>query len=88
MIRPVLTELALFLAPFVVFTLFLLITKTAVFDRGSWPPKTVATLAIVALVLMLGSFFVLSHFSGAPPGSTYVPAHVDEQGRFVPGETK
>jgi hypothetical protein len=39
----------------------------------------------VALVLMIGSFIYLSHFSGSPPGSTYEPAYVDEDGRFVPG---
>jgi Family of unknown function (DUF6111) len=38
-------------------------------------------------VLMAGSFVVLAHFSGAPPGSTYVPAHVDG-GKFVPGVTR
>ena len=86
MIRPVLTELALFLLPFVVFALFLWMTKGAVFDRASWPNKTLATLSIVALVLMIGSFIVLSHFSGAPPGTTYVPAHFDDKGNFVPGE--
>ena len=53
MIRPVLTELALFLTPFVVFAFFLWITKSTVFDRASWPTKTVATLTIVALVLLL-----------------------------------
>jgi len=44
-------------------------------------------LAIVALLLVLGSFIYFAHFSGAPPGSTYVPAHM-EDGKFVPGTTK
>jgi hypothetical protein len=87
MIRPVLTELALFLAPFVVYALFLLVTQTNVLERAAWPPKVLATLAIVALVLMIGSFVMLAHFSGAPPGSTYEPAHV-EDGRFIPGRTR
>ena len=87
MIRPVFTELALFHAPFVVYAIFLLATNTAVFTRASWPPKTLATLAIVALVLMLGSFAYLSHFSGSPVGSTYEPAHM-EDGRLVPGKTR
>ena len=87
MIRPVLTELVLFLAPFVVYALFLLVTNAAVFDRTSWPPKTLATLAIAALVLMLGSFIYLSHFSGAPPGSSYEPARI-EDGKLVPGQTR
>jgi hypothetical protein len=38
----------------------------------------------VALVLVVVSFFFLAEFSGAPPGSAYVPAHI-EDGRLVPG---
>jgi hypothetical protein len=87
MIRPVATELALFLAPFVVYALFLVVRKERVFDRLNWPLKRVMTLAIIAGLLMIGSFVVLSHFSGAPPGSTYEPAHV-EDGKFVPGRTR
>jgi hypothetical protein len=87
MIRPILTELALFLAPFAIYALFLWVTKADVLARTSWPPKLLATLAIAALVLMLGSFFILAHFSGAPPDSAYEPAHM-ENGRFVPGRTR
>jgi hypothetical protein len=58
MIRPVLTEIGLFVS-----------------------------LVIASLVLMVGSFLALAQFSGAPPGSTYVPAHV-ENGKFVPGATR
>ena len=88
MIRPIFTELVLFLAPFVVYALYLLATKAALMTMASWPPKVLASLAIVALVLMIGSFVYLSHFSGAPPGSTYEPAHVDERGNFVPGQVR
>jgi hypothetical protein len=84
MIRPVFTELALFLAPFLAYALFLVLTKSALLQRASWPPKRLAGLAIVAMILMIGSFIYLSHFSGSPPGSTYEPAHV-EDGKFVPG---
>jgi hypothetical protein len=87
MIRPVFTELALFLAPFAAYAIFLLVTKTAVLERSSWPPKVLAMLAILALLLMIGSFLVLAHFSGAPLGSTYVPAHV-EDGKFIPGHVQ
>ena len=87
MIRPVLTELALFLAPFVGYAIFLYVTRPRVFEREAWPIKTVAGLAIAALVLMLGSFLILAHFSGAPPGSVYEPAHL-EDGKFVPGRTR
>ena len=87
MIRPVATELVLFLAPFVAYAIFLVATRAHVFDRVSWPPKTLALLAIAALVMVLGSFLVLSQYSGAPPGSTYEPAHM-EDGKFVPGRTR
>jgi hypothetical protein len=87
MIRPVFTELVLFLAPFVVYAIYLIATRAQVFDRISWPPKTLATLAIIAFLLMIGSFLVLAHFSGSPPGSTYEPAHM-ENGKFVPGQTR
>jgi hypothetical protein len=87
MIRPVFTELALFLAPFAAYAIYLLATKTAVLERSSWPPKILATLAILALLLMIGSFLVLAHFSGASPGSTYVPARV-EDGVFIPGHVR
>ena len=44
----------------------------------------VAWLLMAALLLMIGSFVVLAQWGGAPPGSTYVPAHFEE-GKFVPG---
>jgi hypothetical protein len=87
MIRPVLTEIALFLAPFIVYAIFLWATRAGVMNPEAWSLPRVAWLVIAALVLMLGSFIVLAQWGGSPPGSTYVPAHI-EDGRFVPGETK
>ena len=84
MIRPVLTELALFLTPFALYALFLWATRAGVLETSSWSWTTLAWLTIAALVLMAGSFVIIAQFSGAPPGSTYVPAHI-EDGRFVPG---
>jgi uncharacterized protein DUF6111 len=87
MIRPVLIEVALFLAPFIAYGVFLWATRAGVLEPESWPRSRLAWLTIVALVLLLGSFFGLAQFSHAPAGSTYVPAHV-EDGKFVPGEAK
>ena len=42
---------------------------------------------IAALALIIGSFIVLPQWGGSPPGSTYIPARI-EDGHFVPGETK
>jgi quinol-cytochrome oxidoreductase complex cytochrome b subunit len=87
MIRPVLTEVALFLAPFIVYAIFLWATQAGVLHPDAWTLPRIAWLVIAALVLMIGSFVVLAQWGGSPPGSTYVPAHT-EDGRFVPGETK
>ena len=87
MIRPVLTEVALFLAPFGAYAIFLWATRAGVLQAASWTVSRIAWLLIAALLLMIGSFVVLAQWGGAPPGSTYVPAHY-EDGKFVPGETK
>jgi hypothetical protein len=42
---------------------------------------------MVALATVVLSFVVMAQFAGAPPRSTYVPAHV-EDGKFIPGTTK
>jgi hypothetical protein len=87
MIRPVLTELALFLTPFALYALFLLATRAGIMHPDAWSVQRISLLVIASLLLILGSFLVLAQFSGAPPGSTYVPAHI-EDGTFVPGQTK
>jgi hypothetical protein len=87
MMRPVLTEVALFLAPFVIYGLFLWATRASLLHPASWSLRRLAWLLSAAFVLMIGSFVLLAQWSGAPPGSTYVPAHL-EGGKFVPGQTK
>ena len=87
MIRPVLTELAIFLIPFVAYALFLMATRAGVFASSSWPVHLVAKLVLGSLLLVIISFIMLAHFSGAPPDSTYIPAHI-ENGKLVPGVEK
>jgi hypothetical protein len=87
MIRIGFTEIALFAAPFVLYAVFLLATRAAVIDLESWPLSRIAWLSIAALMLVVGSFVYFANFGGAPPGSTYVPAHI-ENGKFVPGQAK
>ena len=87
MLRPLLTELVLFLTPFAGYALFLWATRAGVLHPESWSLPVVGWLSAAALVLIIGSFIVVAQFTGAPPGSTYVPAHV-EHGRFVPGTLK
>ena len=85
MIRTGLTEIVLFLAPFVLYAAFLFITRAGVLDMKAWPASRLVWLGIAALALVIGSFVWFAHFSGALVGTTYVPAHIDEQGKFVPG---
>ena len=87
MIRPVFSEIALFLVPFMVYAVFLWATRAGVLEPSAWSPARLAWLLLAALSLMVGSFVMLAEFGGAPPGSTYVPAHVDD-GRLRPGVTK
>ncbi len=88
MIRIGLTEIALFVTPFILYGLYLYATRTGVLAVRAWPAARVAWLAILAFGLVIGSFVLIAHFSGAPVGTDYVPAHLDEHGNFVPGRLK
>ncbi len=87
MIRPALTEIGIFLIPFAVYAAFLIATRSGLLVQSSWPVQLVAKLALGSLLLVVVSFILLAHFSGASPNSTYVPAHI-ENGRLVPGVEK
>jgi heme/copper-type cytochrome/quinol oxidase subunit 3 len=84
MIRPVLTEIAIFLIPFAAYAVFLMATRAGVLDPASWPLPVVAKLTFGALLLVVLSLVLLAQYSGAPPNSTYVPARI-ENGVFIPG---
>ncbi|ARP97741.1 DUF6111 family protein [Pseudorhodoplanes sinuspersici] len=87
MIRPILTELLLFVAPFAIYALFLMATRNGVIDASAWNLRVLGILTIIALLLLFGSFFLLAHWTGHPAGSKYVPPHM-EDGRLVPGQFK
>ena len=84
MIRPALTEIGIFLIPFVVYALFLLASRNGLMLQTSWPVHIVARLVLGSLLLTILSLVLLARFSGAPANSTYIPAHI-ENGKFVPG---
>jgi hypothetical protein len=88
MIRPILTEIGIFLIPFAAYALFLIATRSGVLVPSSWPAHLVAKLTFGSLVLVAISLVLLAQFSGAPPDSTYVPAHLDESGKLVHGDEK
>ena len=85
MIRPVLTEFGLFILPFALYAAFLVATRAKVLEPQAWSWSIIAWLTRAALVLVLGSFVVMAQFGGAPPRSTYTPAHIERGGSLVPG---
>ena len=87
MIRPAFTEILVFLTPFAVYAAFLLATRSGLMLQSSWPVHVLVRLVIGALLLVAASFVLLAQFSGSPPNSTYVPAHI-EHGKLVPGVEK
>ena len=62
MIRIGFTEIALFLAPFVLYAVFLWATKAGMMDAESWPCSRFVWLAIGALLLVVGSFVYVARF--------------------------
>jgi Family of unknown function (DUF6111) len=87
MIRPAFTEIGIFLIPFAVYAMFLVATRSGLLAQTSWPMHIIGKLALGSFLLVVISFILLAHFSGAPPNSTYIPAHI-EDGKFVPGVEK
>jgi len=73
-----------FLLPFAVYAVWLFATRGTMRNRSDWPVKTLAILALVGLGLLIGAVVALTQFTGAPPGSKYIPAHLDN-GVLVPG---
>jgi hypothetical protein len=85
MIRALVDEGLLFLAPFAVFALVLLLRRRQVLHGPSWAPNVV-WLAMAGLALVLASFLYAGLLERRPT-TGFVPTHV-ENGRVVPGQFK
>ncbi len=68
------------LVPFLAYHLWLRLKGRRATLRG------LAMTLAVALGLAAVSLLSLSQFGGAPPGTVYVPAHLDAAGKLVPGQ--
>ncbi len=84
MIRLFSIEVALFLAPFIAYALFLWAVREGILHPDEWSLRVLASLSAVAVLLTAVGFVMIAQFTGAPAHSTYVPAHL-ENGRLVPG---
>jgi Family of unknown function (DUF6111) len=87
MIRTVAIEFGFFIIPFVLYAAFLIATRVGLLHPEAWSLWKVGALTAAAVVLAVVGLVLFGDFSGAPPGSTYVPAHL-ENGKLVPGAGK
>ncbi len=83
MLRAVLEPLALFLSPFVVFAIYLVLRARYPLAIEHWSRGRVSTLTLIGLAIAVVGMLALA--VNAPRGhGVYVPAHV-ENGALVPG---
>ena len=84
MARLVAFNVIFFLLPFAVYAGWLLATRGTVGGASDWPVRTISSLAIGGAALLIIALVAFTQFTGAPAGSTYVPAQVID-GVLVPG---
>lgn len=82
MIRELFQEVVLFLLPFGLFAILLVLQRRHVLDIEAWS-KAGIWLAIGGLLLVIASFLLVGFFNEGSTGR-YVPPHM-EGGRAVPG---
>jgi hypothetical protein len=87
MLRAILEGLLLFLLPFAGFAVYLLAKGQNPLQPEVWSRKALSWLTIAALLLCIAGMLVLGSQRVAEQGS-FVPSHVDKDGRFVPGQFK
>jgi Family of unknown function (DUF6111) len=81
MTRLVLQSLLLFSLPFIAYALYMmLLQRGRLLESAPW-----YWLSLSGLILACGGLVALVVTGGVEPGGTYVPPHMDESGRIVPG---
>lgn len=83
MLRTFAIEIGLFLTPFALYGLLLLVTRGAVVPQAV-PTRTMIGLTVAALALVVAGLMLFNDGRHSQPGQRYVPAHM-ENGVFVPG---
>jgi hypothetical protein len=79
-----LTEpVALFLAPFVLYVLYLLVIRRHPLKSAHWPSQTLFSLTLAGLAIAVAGMLLFGLTASRNQGG-YVPAHV-ENGKVVPG---
>lgn len=86
MLRPFLFEAVLFILPFVVYGIWLLLRGGSP-GLHMWEAAPLLRLITLGVVCMAAGLAVFAHFGGAPAGSVYVPAHM-ENGELIQPQTR
>lgn len=85
MIRVIVTQLILFLLPFLIYGGYLFLTRKL--NRQAWIDAPRYWLVMAGLFFSVIGFLVLSQVGNNPLGGTYVPAHY-EDGKLIPGQIR
>jgi len=83
MLRAAFESLALFLSPFAVFALYLVLRARYPLEMEHWTRGRLFTLTLAGLILVLASLIFLGLTAERGHG-VYIPAHI-ENGALVPG---
>ncbi|MFT4099228.1 MAG: DUF6111 family protein [Rhodoblastus sp.] len=84
--RVLLEPAAFFVAPFILYVLYLLVRARNPLQPAHWPNAAVVSLVIAGLAVAVAGMLWFGFEADRPTGA-YVPAHV-ENGRVVPGRFK
>jgi hypothetical protein len=77
MLRPILYESVLFLLPFILYGLWLLARRRNPASLKGWEEAPILYLLVAAAITTAVGLALVGHFGGAPAGSRYVPARLE-----------
>jgi hypothetical protein len=83
MLRAALEPIAMFLSPFALFAIYLIVRSRYPLAVEHWPRSRVATLTLVGLGVTVLGMALLASFAPRGQGA-YVPARI-ENGKLIPG---
>lgn len=84
MLRVVLINILLFLLPFAVFAVFVLLRRPGTSHSQIWRDAPLMWLFGIGTALVFTVLIFFASFSGAPKEGTYTPAEIRD-GKLVPG---
>ena len=85
MLRPFLYEFVLFFLPFVLYAFYLLARGRDGFSLRGWDRAPFLALVALGVGCVGAGLALFAHFGGAPAGTAYIPAHM-EDGKLVSPE--